>query len=508
MIRVVPLVAAVAAAWPAQAAEVGSDAFALVIGVNRSPDPEVPPLRYADDDAVRYHDLLALVGVRTFLLATLDENTRRVHPEAATEAQPADRARLRATVDAIAQAVATGRGAGRRSTLYVVYAGHGRLAGDGRTGLVSLEDGELRGADFLTEIIDRIRADRAHLIIDACNSYDLVAGRGGGERWPVAGYTRIGGALLERRDVGLLLSTSSARESHEWSEYQAGVFSHEVRSGLYGAADANQDGIISYRELAAFVRRANESIPNERFRPEVFWQPPQDTSALIDLRPALAHRVEIPGRDHGHYFLESPRGVRLADFHNSQDLTVRLVRPRTPEHLYLRRTSDQREYVLRAAVDVVDTSALQPEDGHVSTRSAAHEAFTSLFALPFDAAAVAEVARPAVGTASAAQSSRMSRAPLAWTLTAGAAAAAAVGAGALVSAYRLNKDVGPSTSQDQAARTNHQIGVRNGVAGVAFGVAGACAVGAAAAWLWPERPAPVTAAASANQVLFGWQGRF
>ena len=65
------------------------------------------------------------------------------------------------------------------------------------------------------------------------------------------GFADVKG-LRPRENVGLLLSTSSARESHEWSGFESGVFSHEVRSGLYGAADADGDGRVSYAEIAAF----------------------------------------------------------------------------------------------------------------------------------------------------------------------------------------------------------------------------------------------------------------
>ena len=76
-------------------------------------------------------------------------------------------------------------------------------------------------------------------------------------------------------------------ESHEWAGFEAGVFSHEVRSGLFGAADADGDGRVTYAEIAAFVRRANEAIPADRFRPQVLARPPQGDGMLVDLR---AHR--------------------------------------------------------------------------------------------------------------------------------------------------------------------------------------------------------------------------
>jgi hypothetical protein len=38
--------------------------FALIIGVNASPGPDVTPLQYADDDAARYLDLFRALGAR------------------------------------------------------------------------------------------------------------------------------------------------------------------------------------------------------------------------------------------------------------------------------------------------------------------------------------------------------------------------------------------------------------------------------------------------------------
>ena len=70
-----------------------------------------------------------------------------------------------------------------------------------------------------------IAADETHLIIDACYSIFLAYSRGpGGARRPLYGFTRLKG-ITDNDRVGLLLSTSAARESHEWDALQAGVFS-------------------------------------------------------------------------------------------------------------------------------------------------------------------------------------------------------------------------------------------------------------------------------------------
>lgn len=354
-------------------------AYALVIGVNRAPDHTVTPLRYADDDAVRFGDLFRTVGVQTTVLATLDQNTRRLHPDAASEATAARLETLTSTVEELARDTARARAAGYRVTFYFVYAGHGRVDGETGAGSISLEDAQLGGGDILSRIIDRVAADENHVIVDACNSYFLVLGRGpGGRRRPIDGFAQLG-ALAGRADVGLVLSTSSARDSHEWAAFQSGVFSHEVRSGLYGAADGNSDGLVTYGELGAFVVAANAAIRNERYRPELYSRPPAGAGTLLDVRAALARRIEVPPGG-GHQFLEDTSGVRLADFHNGT--LVRLVRP-ADGRLYLRRTSDDREYVLPSKVPVLHTAELALQEPRSSTRSAANDAFASLFASPF-----------------------------------------------------------------------------------------------------------------------------
>ena len=251
--------------------------------------------------------------------------------------------------------VALARRRGVPTLVYFVYAGHGSVE-NGR-GYLALEDARLFGADLEQLIVDCVGGAETHFIVDACYSVFLAMSRGpGGERREAHGFSTLGG-LAARPGVGLLLSTSSARESHEWSEFQAGVFSHEIRSGLLGAADADGDGQISYREIAAFVQRANSPIPNERFRPDVYAKEPASGRNLLDLRTGLARRLELDGKHPGHYFIEDARGVRLADFHNARGQLLHVMRPPGAGPLYLRRLGGQAEgdleYVMDAAPAVL-----------------------------------------------------------------------------------------------------------------------------------------------------------
>jgi hypothetical protein len=510
MLALVAVMLSARAAVAAKAKPPVVSTFALVLGVNRSVDEDAALLRYADDDAARFRDLFQAVGAKTFVLTRMDENTRRVHP--ATEAEVAPRmAAVESAVAQLARAVAAARARGERAVFYFVYAGHGKVAG--QSGYIALEDARLTGPDLLARIIDPVAADETHLVVDACHSVFLVLDRGpGGTRRALSGFAQLG-ALARRPDIGFLLSTSSARESHEWAAFQAGVFSHEVRSGLYGAADADGDGVVSYLEIAAFVKRANASVPNERYRPEVFARPPGRSATLLDLRSALTQRIEVDDAYRGHHYIEDTAGVRLADFHNGGK--VRLMRP-SPERLYLRRAAEDREYVLPPAAGILRTAELVLQDSRVGARGAANDAFNTLFALPFGADVVAsyrppedEEVRPAPEVAVAAEATRSgisSRTLLGSGLAVAGAAGIATGVAALMSASSLRAHIKSDDAQDAVAAANAQITARNRLGGVLLGVGGAALLGGAAMLLWPDAPAQVTV--SRDGLMAGWRGSF
>ena len=147
--------------------------------------------------------------------------------EAVAEAQEPRLQELERIVDQVVTDVAKARERHVPAVLYFVYAGHGNV--EAGRGYLALEDARLFGGDIERLVIDRVHAAETHIIVDACYSVFLAFSRGpGGERQEAHGFSTLAG-LAGRADVGLLLSTSSARESHEWSEFQAGIFSHEVR---------------------------------------------------------------------------------------------------------------------------------------------------------------------------------------------------------------------------------------------------------------------------------------
>ncbi len=475
----------------ALADEPSTAAFAVVVGANASVDKDLAPLKYADDDAARSFDMFRLLGANTTILARLDDNTRRLHPQAAAEAHEPKKSEFDAAMSKLASDVALAVERGLSPTVYVVYAGHGNVE-NGR-GYVTLEDARLTGAD-LARVLAKVPARRIHLIVDACSSYFLAYARGaGGVRRSVTSFATDASLTADPR-IGLLLSTSSARESHEWDSFQAGVFSHEVRSGLYGAADADGDGVVTYREIAAFVSRANAAIPNEKFRPDVHTRPPTSGEALVDLRRARGRRLEVDGSHSGHYFLEDARGVRLADLHNARGATSYLVRPPPLVEgggaVYLRRTEDDRELRLPAIGDVVSVADLTDEAPRIASRGAAHEAFSSLFSLPFDETFVRSYREPTLSPEPVEPSPPRdagigSRRLVGLGLAGGGLASVVTGLAFAVSAGSAG-NLPFDASQSEAQSANDRIARDNTLTALFVGTGLVAVVGGAALYFWPS----------------------
>lgn len=474
--------------------------FALIIGNNTSIDSDLEPLRFADDDAARYFELFRMLGARTYMLTRPDENTRRLHPQAVAESRVPRYDVLREVMQQIKKDIQTAHDQEVSTTFYFIYAGHGNHK-NGR-GYISLEDERLTGERIVEELLEPMGADRVHIVVDACNSYYLAQSRGsGGSRRTLEGFSR-GRGLAHHRKIGLLLSTSSGRDSHEWEALQAGVFSHEVRSGLYGAADADLDGWISYKEIAAFVEQANRAIPNERYRPRVFARPPSSTEYLVGLHATNPHVLDIDGTQPAHYFIEDNQGVRLMDFHNGKGHSMHLLRPAARGLLYLHNADDHQEYLINPAPEVVKLSSLEPHSPASQDRGAVKHAFSLLFSLPFDSIVVADYSYPVLAPDPITTVEEPAEPSTPWHQTAGWVALGVAGAtatsAAVLSLTTSDKrdSLGQNPTHEDAVELNREIRDRNTAAITLYSIAGASAVTGLLFLLWPDNPVQAGAVVS------------
>jgi hypothetical protein len=453
----------------------GPEVVAIVVGSNHSPGAGVAELRYADDDAIQNARTMSLLGASTTLLVSADAETRELFP-GVPAAGAATRDALVSALDRAFITLGQARAAGRATRLYLFFAGHGDTV-DGRP-FLQLDDARL-WRDDLAQLLRRSPAQQNNLVIDACSASLFVGARGpGGERAPLApGFSRLGGPAWPP-GTGLVTARSAGGQTHEWTEFQGGIFSHEVRSGLLGAADANLDGRITYRELAAFVARANQAIVNHKYRPEVVTAAPGgDLDAVVATLPDGPLLLELD-RDTGRAFVESERGVRLADLHPADGARVRLRLPIDLGALFVEKVDAGTEVRIDAQPGHVWLSQLEAAPPRARARGAAHEAFRMLFALPFGEAAVDSWHSDVVISTAVDRPARSRWLPLA--VTGAGATAALVGAGLGISSYVM---AGHADSGQQRLEAAPRIQARNQAA-LATGVAGLVAAGVGLAWAW------------------------
>jgi hypothetical protein len=439
--------------------------FAIVIGNNHSSSRDARDLRYADDDAVAMHQLLADAGVKSALFVSLDAESRGLYPGLVPDGRPRWSA-LRARIDRMEREVRAAEAAGQETALLVFFSGHGDV--EHGEGYVELEDAHLTRGLLRRAILDRTAADEIHLVVDACRSYYLAFEKGpGGARRP--GPAPLVGTRHAR--TGYILSTSSDRESHEWEAFQGGVFSHEVRSGLRGAADADRDGSVTYAELGAFLSVANRGIANPRFRPDFVVRPPGDLSDELLRWGGRAETLllDVPGQ--GHMVLEGPSGERVLDVNAAagQELVLHLPAQRP---LFLRRASGDREFAITGQARL---SELAGGPLQVASKGALNLAFRRLFSAPFGAADVAGFRAAAASglpepAIEAVQSDRAAGHPTARRV-AGATAIAAGATGLVLAGWAIERS-NAARGADQVSRPGINATVDDArlAAGMAIGV--------------------------------------
>jgi hypothetical protein len=387
----VALALATAVAMASHPAVAGSKSFALVVTNNRSSTLSLPDLRYADDDGARYYRLFRSIAEEknVVLLTTFDRSTAAAYPDLVGTARPPTRAAVEQAVAQLAAAVQTAQQNGDKTTFYFVYAGHGDVE-NGR-GYIDLEDGRIDGQFIENVIIERLPADTKHVLLDSCNSFFVMNPRKpGGRRWATPKDMALGFAK-RYPEVGLFLSTNSEAEVFEWSELEAGVFSHEVRSGLSGAADVDGDGKVSYSELAGFVNQANAGIARESLRPHIYQRGPNGDSSAALFAPSQAtgRRLAL-SEEATRLWIKSDAGERLLDLHKEKGpMTVVLPGPANQGvSIYVERPAAAQPS--RPVVNEHDAPAGEDEIRLAELSSSTPAAlargdrlFASLFATPF-----------------------------------------------------------------------------------------------------------------------------
>ena len=330
------LVCAPARAAPAPKVAPGADIFAIIIGHNDG-GGVLPDLRYADDDALRFYRLMRQLTSRDqiALFTELDVDTWRqiqASGEEAPLALPPLKSRINEVFALFKRRIAERhqKHPGRKIHFFFFYSGHGERGYFllKKTG-TRLTDSVYTGADLQRAFADS-PADVNQIFIDACKSQSLFTAKGAAEDDELGpDFGRIIDQMerTARRDanLGIITSTQSEQPSGEARDLRAGYFSHVVVSGLTGAADANGDGIVQFREMAAFVSLYTKRLSGQ----QPWFHAPHGRldQTLLDLRGRRDVLI-FPANLGGHFLVLDGAGrVVRAELHKAFGNPTRLVVP-------------------------------------------------------------------------------------------------------------------------------------------------------------------------------------
>lgn len=203
--------------------------FAVIVGNNRGHDP-VRPLRFAEQDAAKFHAVLSdLGGVPKAHLALLLGR---------------DAGEVWQAIQRIEDRIKTlSKTPNTKTLLIFYYSGHAE--GD----LLELNDTSLEMARLLKHL-RRSSADVRLAFLDSCKSGKLVTMKGG-KRGP--GYNIRLNDEIASRGYAIVTSSADNELSQESAEIRGAFFTHYLISALRGAGDSSSDGKVTLSEAYGYA---------------------------------------------------------------------------------------------------------------------------------------------------------------------------------------------------------------------------------------------------------------
>lgn len=228
VVAALPRLAAIAAlACSLGVAEV--QRIAVFVGVDQGLEDE-RALRYAARDARSMAEAFRQAG-------TFDED--RVYLLANPSLD-----RIRGTLEEVKGRARELRKAGTESLVLIYFSGHG-----GSEGLHVA--GKRWPREELTGYMESLESNMKILIVDACESGDLLRRKGGRL---VEGPKVVQMDRLEGQGTIMISSSSRGEMAQESEDYQGAVFTHHFLNGLRGLADYDGDKAIRLMEAFDYAR--------------------------------------------------------------------------------------------------------------------------------------------------------------------------------------------------------------------------------------------------------------
>ncbi len=203
-------------------------AYAVVVG-NNAGGPGQTELRFAEDDARRFADVLVELG--------------RYQRDDVLLVTGATREGLTAALEQAFARLSEHAARGERASFVFYYSGHARADG------LELGGSQLSLTDLRQRLL-ALPASLAIVVLDACQSGAFSRVKGAG---PAADFSYNSVTGLETTGLAVMASSTGAELSQESDALGASYFSHHLLVGLRGAGDTNRDGMVSLDEAYRYA---------------------------------------------------------------------------------------------------------------------------------------------------------------------------------------------------------------------------------------------------------------
>lgn len=296
-----------------------ADRFALLVGHDEG-GPGQQRLAYSHADVERVETVLAQIG-------GFDEIRILKNPRARD---------LSAALDRLEQDAAMARAEGGSPLIVFYYSGHARTAA------LSLgsEDVDL---DWLRARLEKVPAALRLVVLDACQSGEFSSVKGAS---PAAEFAVSSTERLSMEGLAVLASSTGSELSQESEQIRGSFFTHHLASGLWGPADANDDGRVSleeayrhaYREtvLSTAETRVGRQHPTlelaVRGHGQLVLTEPRASRSMLHIPAGVAESVVVA----------TPKGSIWAEVETSRDEGSALALPEGNYLLLLRRGDEVR----------------------------------------------------------------------------------------------------------------------------------------------------------------------
>ncbi|MGB5025770.1 MAG: hypothetical protein WBO44_10490 [Saprospiraceae bacterium] len=230
---------------PASQAPATGNTFAVIVGISDYHDVNMPDLNYADKDAMAFAE---------WLQSKAGENLDEDHLMLLTN-EKATRAQFDAALTWLLDNCKEGDKA------YIYFSGHGDVESRtiGNLGFLLCYDSPptnyASGAFhlyYLQSVIATLTSKKVKTLViaDACHAGKLAGSSFGG---PQATAAELAKQLGNEIKILSCQANETSIEGKQWGGGR-GVFSYYLINGLYGFADANEDGWLKLMELSRFVQ--------------------------------------------------------------------------------------------------------------------------------------------------------------------------------------------------------------------------------------------------------------